>query len=156
LGCCLLPIFDGGEAVDPMFVDQVALAFMTHLLRTYGADEATRSILTGGLAPWQENRAKEALAASKNSGISIAEVAKLCDLSVAYFTRAFRQTTGRPPHRWLVEQRCEEAKRLLAVSNLTLDQIALQCGFSNQSHFTRTFTRLVGDSPGSWRRMRRL
>jgi AraC-like DNA-binding protein len=153
---CLLPMLDSGETVDSMLVDEISLAFMTHLLRTYGTDHVARSLLIGGLAPWQEKRAKEALAASRDSGISIADVAKLCGLSVAYFTRAFKQTTGRPPHRWVIEQRCEEAKRLLALSDLTLQQIALKCGFSNQPHFTRTFTRLEGDSPKSWRRLRRL
>jgi len=67
----------------------------------------------------------------------------------------FKKTSGLTPHRWLVQRRLERAQDLLLWSTLSLAQIALDCGFSEQSHFTRTFTRLVGTSPGEWRRQRR-
>ena len=76
-------------------------------------------------------------------------------MSVSQFGRAFKKATGLTPHRWLVQRRLEQAMDLLLGSNLPLAEIALDCGFSEQSHFTRTFTRLVGTSPGEWRRRRR-
>jgi AraC-like DNA-binding protein len=153
---CLLPMFESPETVEPMLVDQVALAFMTHLLRTCSAEAPVRPLPTGGLAPWQVKLAKEALAASKKSVVSIADVAKICGLSAAHFSRAFKRATGRSPHRWLIEHRCHEAKALLEHSALSIEQIAQNSGFANQPHFTRTFARFVGATPGSWRRLRRL
>ena len=60
------------------------------------------------------------------------------------------------PHQWLVEARCIRAKQLLLEGRLGLAEIALDVGFCDQAHFTRTFARTVGTSPGAWRRERRL
>jgi AraC family transcriptional regulator len=106
----------------------------------------------GGLAPWQMRRTAQVLNEDLGSKVTLAHLAAECGLSVAHFARAFKQTTGRTPHRWLVEQRVEHAKRLLVTSILPLAEIAAICGFADQSHFTRVFSQLVGSGPGAWRR----
>ncbi|MET4356301.1 AraC-like DNA-binding protein [Bradyrhizobium sp. RT9b] len=80
------------------------------------------------------------------------KVARECDLSVGYFSRAFRRTTGVAPHKWLIEQRIALSKEKLRDGGLSLSDVAAQCGFTDQSHFTRVFNRIVGVSPGAWRR----
>jgi AraC-like DNA-binding protein len=87
-----------------------------------------------------------------DKAVPLAELARACKLSPSHFARAFRQTTGQPPHRWLMEQRIEKAKLLLVDTTLSLAQIAQRCGFADQSHFTRVFVQLVQSSPGQWRR----
>ena len=79
-------------------------------------------------------------------------LAEECGLSPRHFARAFRQSTGVPPHRWLMRHRVQRAKELLRRQALSLADIALRCGFADQSHFTRVFSREVGFSPGQWRR----
>ena len=106
----------------------------------------------GGLAPWQMRRTAQVLNERLASKVTLARLAGECGVSVAHFSRAFKQTTGRTPHRWLVEQRVEHAKRLLVTSALPLAEIAAICGFADQSHFTRVFSQLVGSGPGAWRR----
>ena len=108
----------------------------------------------GGLAPWQERRAKELMSTHLGREISLAFVASECRLSVSHFARSFKQCTGKPPHRWLLENRVDRAKELLIDAELPLAEIALECGFSDQSHFTRVFSRTVGTSPGTWQRLR--
>ena len=81
-----------------------------------------------------------------------ASLAGFCQLSVSHFTRAFGNTVGTPPYRWLLDRRLERAMALLSGAGLSLVEISLACGFANQSHFTRTFTRHIGVSPGEWRR----
>ncbi len=76
-------------------------------------------------------------------------------LAANRFVRAFRKTTGFPPHRWLRSERVERAKDLLFGSSLALSQIAYDCGFADQSHLTRVFADLVGTTPGAWRQARR-
>jgi len=152
---CLHPILEHPEKGNSLFVDHIALALEAHLLQTYATTVVQGPSVRSGLAPWQERRAKEAMNASLHKDISIAQLASECGLSSSHFTRAFRQTTGRPPHRWLLERRVETAQGLLLNSRMPLQEIASACGFSDQSHLTRAFTRMVGTSPGAWRRVRR-
>ena len=107
----------------------------------------------GGLAPWQLRRAEALMSENLSLQVPLGQVAQECGLSVRHLTRAFRQSTGVPPHRWLLDRRVERAKELLPNSALTLSDVALACGFGDQSHFTRTFTAAVRLSPGVWRRL---
>ncbi len=107
----------------------------------------------GGLAPWQLRRAEALMSENLSVQVSLGKVAEECGLSVRHLARAFRQSTGVPPHRWLLDRRVERAKQLLPNSKLSLSDIALACGFGDQSHFTRTFTAAVRLSPGVWRRL---
>jgi AhpD family alkylhydroperoxidase len=106
----------------------------------------------GGLAPWQVRRTEQILSENLDGEVTLAHLASECRLSVGHFARAFKQTTGQPPHRWLLAQRVEHAKRLLLTSALPLANIAPACGFADQSHFTRVFSQMVGAGPGAWRR----
>ncbi|KVK71886.1 hypothetical protein WS90_35570 [Burkholderia cepacia] len=83
--------------------------------------------------------------------LSIADVAKACGLSRGYLVKAFHQTTGLPPHRWLINQRIERAIMYMRTSSMPLHMISDACGFADQSHFTRTFTRVTGVTPRRWR-----
>ncbi|WP_404286813.1 helix-turn-helix domain-containing protein [Microvirga sp. RSM25] len=109
---------------------------------------------TGVLAPWQERRAREIMQARLATRLTIADVARECRLTPSYFAKAFRRTTGMSPHQYLTGLRVQEAKSLLLSPTLSLAEIAIICGFGDQSYFTRVFTRFVGTSPGAWRRAR--
>jgi AraC-like DNA-binding protein len=111
---------------------------------------------TGGLALWQQQRAKELLARQLSGRVSIGEIATACELSRTHFSRAFKASTGQTPHQWLTALRVERAKRNLLGHALTLPEIASDCGFSDQSHFTRVFTAWTGASPRSWQRLYRV
>jgi AraC family transcriptional regulator len=87
--------------------------------------------------------------------LSIAEIAHECGLSSGYFARAFKRSTGVPPYQLLTKMRVERAKELLKDPRCELADIALLCGFVDQSHFTRVFSRSEGYSPGRWRRLHR-
>jgi len=154
LGQTMLAALDNPERASRVFVDHVTLAVAVHVAQTYGGMQPRTHAIQGGLAPWQERRAKEMLAANLGGDVALRDVARDCGLSVGHFARAFRQSTGLAPHRWLVRHRVEAAKALLQNTSLSLSEVALRCGFTDQSHFTRTFTGVVGHPPGSWRRQR--
>ena len=140
---------------DRLFIDNLLLALRIHVAQAYGGIEAARFRAAGGLASWQERRAKDIIAARFAGPLAIADLARECGLSPSHFTRAFRITTGLQPHRWLSQVRITAAKEMLAAGKLPLAGIALACGFGDQSHFTRMFSREVGVSPGAWQRSRR-
>jgi AraC family transcriptional regulator len=72
--------------------------------------------------------------------------------SVGYFSHAFRRTLGAAPHKWLIEQRVVLSKEKLRDGRSSLSDVAAEYGFSDQSHLARHFQRIVGVSPGAWRR----
>jgi AraC-like DNA-binding protein len=145
----------GPEETPELFVDHLALALAVHVAKNYGDVAALPLQWVGGLAPWQERRAKELIDAHIGGDVTLDDLARACDLSKRHFTRAFRQSTGMAPYQWLQNRRMEKARQLLETSFASLSVVALDCGFADQSHFTRTFSRLVGVTPGIWRRTKR-
>lgn len=154
LGEALVPAFERPDAASQLFVDHVALALLSHLTAFYCEKSAVSRPIRGGLAPWQERRSKEMLLAHIDGRLGLADLARESGLSRSHFARAFRNSTGLPPHKWLLARRIELAQDLLRNSTLSLEKIAARCGFTDQSHFTRTFSRALGLSPGQWRRNR--
>jgi AraC family transcriptional regulator len=152
IAMALLPSLRKPSWANRLFVDQMFLAASTHLIwRSCGHEPL--ATLRGGLTPRQEKIAKEYLSSNLGSDVSLEEVARLCDLSPPQFSRLFKKSTGNSAYRWYLDQRLALAKSLLATTQDELAKIALVCGFADQSHFTRTFSRIVGLSPGTWRRL---
>jgi AraC family transcriptional regulator len=137
---------------NQLFIDHMMLALTAHVAQTYGGLRPGSEPSRGGLAPWQARRACERLEADLGGTLSLQQIAAEFDLSVSHFSRAFRISTGLPPHQWLLQQRVKTAKQLMSVRDLPLSEIAISAGFANQSHFTRVFSAAVGVSPGAWRR----
>jgi AraC-like DNA-binding protein len=127
------------------------LALGVHIAQTYGGMRPVSRLVRGGLAPWQERRAKEMIAANLD-GVPVKELARECRLSRAHFSRAFHRSVGVAPHNWLIEQRIVLSKKKLRDDRLSLADVAAECGFSDHAHFTRHFTRIVGVTPSAWRR----
>ena len=152
LGRSLLAAFGLPDQADRLFVDHVTLAIGVNVAQTYGGLRPILRPVRGGLALWQVRRAKELLCANLDGAITLKEIAQECRLSVSHFSRGFRQTVGVAPHKWLLSFRVDLAKNLLRKQEKTLSDVALACGFADQSHFTRVFTRMTGISPGAWRR----
>src|ERR1700761_275890 len=102
-----------------------------------------RMVLTarGGLAPWQVGRATQMMRENLEGTITLDQLAAACRLSKNHFARAFKATTGHSPHRWLLQCRVDRAKQLMTEGDHPLADIALRCGFADQSHFAKVFSR---------------
>jgi AraC family transcriptional regulator len=79
--------------------------------------------------------------------LSLNEMAAMVQMSPTYFASLFKQSTGLPPHQYVVHQRINRAKKMLLNSNLSIAEIATQLGFCDQSHLTRHMRRLLGVCP---------
>jgi AraC family transcriptional regulator len=108
-----------------------------------------------GLAPWQLRRVLEFFEAHLAEDVSLRELADLVGLSQSQFARAFKASTGAPPHRWFVTARIKRAQELLLQGRASLADVSTRTGFADQSHFTKVFRRVTGTSPGHWQRSRR-
>ncbi len=116
---------------------------------------AGRGGVTGGLAPWQIRRTQALMEARLEARLTTSELAAAVRLSKSHFATAFRQSFGEPPHLHLMKRRVERARHLMRTTDASLPEIALACGFSDQSHLSRLFRRLDGDTPSRWRRRAR-
>src|SRR5580658_7069045 len=151
LGRSLLPALRAPAQANRLFTDYVAMALASHAACAYGGQSLTRPI-RGGLASWQEKRAKEMILDDLSGSSSTGDIAAACGLSASHFARSFRKTTGFAPHTWLLRARVQRAMALLRQREAVMGDVAAASGFANQSHFARVFTRLIGMSPSTWRR----
>ncbi|TNM64075.1 helix-turn-helix transcriptional regulator [Aliirhizobium smilacinae] len=148
----LIPALEHPEEASKLFVDQLATAIGTHLVQRYGGKMQISALRSRKLSRSHEALAKNLLLENLDGDISIMDVSRACNLSRGYFIRAFRETTGVTPYQWLLNERITRARELLKGSEVSLSEVAISCGFADQSHFTRVFTNVVGTTPGHWRR----
>jgi AraC family transcriptional regulator len=148
----IVAALEAADTASTLFVDHLALAFCSHVTHQYGGIPVAGRPKRGALATWQLRRAQDFIDTNLAGDPSITQLARECGLSTSHFARAFRQTLGMPPHQWLTNKRIGRAKELLQGTELDLAAVAAACGFGDQSHLTRVFTRKVGLSPGRWRR----
>jgi AraC-like DNA-binding protein len=138
-----------GEALDldadtaRRWAAQAAVLFKTH------RKACSRS--GAGLAPWQALRVARHVDTNLSGRLLVCDLAQIAGLSLSHFSRAFSRHFAQSPRAYIINRRVEEAKRLMTATDLRLSQIALDCGFADQAHFSRLFRRLVGVSPLMWR-----
>lgn len=134
-----------------LYVDSLTQALAIHLLRHY-SDAAPTVIAEGttkvrSLTRAQLQPAIDYIHTYLNRNLSIAELANVVNISPTYFASLFRSAMGIPPHQYVIQQRVERAKVMLLKTDLTISDIALQVGFSGQSHLTQQFKRVTGKTP---------
>jgi AraC family transcriptional regulator len=119
-----------------------------HLLRRF-AGSGPAAVQPGGVLPRHRLRAViEYIDEHLGAELSLDDLAAVARLSPYHFARLFKNSTGLPPHQYVIARRVERAKELLGGRDvLPLAEIALETGFSSQSHFARHFKRLVGVTP---------
>ena len=108
----------------------------------------------GGLAPWQVRKVTSFIETNLDSSIRSKNLASVVRLSPCHFSRVFRNSFGDSPSEYVIRRRIERAQGLMLSTDASLSQIALECGFADQAHLCRLFRRIVGESPGIWRRAR--
>ncbi|GAB4527817.1 MAG: AraC family transcriptional regulator [Anaerolineae bacterium] len=135
-----------------LFIESVANMIAWHLLRNYSNVSLLSEQVKGQLSTLQIRRLNEYIEAHIAEKISLSDLAQALSISVPHLERLFRATFHRSVYAYVLEQRIERAKHLLTTSYLTITEVAHNCGFANQSHFTRHFTRSAGISPAHYRR----
>ena len=114
--------------------------------------KAVRCVARGGLPPGALRRVREFIETRLSQNFELGKLATIAGLSDSHFSRAFKQSVGVPPYRYMVQRRIAVAMELIRQSQRSLTDIALEVGFCDQSHFTRMFSHLEGESPGAYRR----
>ncbi len=127
---------------------------MTARLISLFVDPARRrEAVPRGLARWRLVRVLDYIEANFRRPVSLDELSQVADLSRIRFGVQFRQAMGVTPYAFILQRRVAYSQQLLREGEIPLAEIALMAGFSSQAHFTTTFSRATGISPGQWRRV---
>jgi len=151
LGLTLFPAFQRPDEANILFVDHVTSAIAAHVIQAYGIVAKREKAPDMKLAPWQATLVGEIIRSDLSGNLSIGQLARECGLPPSAFLKAFANTMGAAPHKWLLERRIENAMILMRQTSLSLDTIATYSGFCGERHFTRAFAQIVGASPKAWR-----
>jgi AraC family transcriptional regulator len=153
VGLALLAELEAGGASGRVYAEALATALGAHLLREYAAFPQTDREVRGGLPKWALRAVTELVEDELSRDLSLAEMAGAANLSPYHFSRLFRESTGLPPHRYVISRRVERARALISSTDLPFHAVARAVGFSHQQHLTRHFKRVVGVTPGRFREL---
>jgi AraC family transcriptional regulator len=135
-----------------LYGESLGIAIAAHVVRRYGVAPAGAADPRGAMATDELRRIEEYVEEKLAGNLSLQELAQQVDMNVYCFVRAFKRSTGLPPHQYVVRRRLERAKSLLLDPEASIADIALRCGFATQSHLTAAFNRLTNVTPGEYRR----
>lgn len=128
-------------------------AVLAHeILRLNNAAAPRATKVRGGLAGWQKSAVVDYVEEHLADDVPLATLAGLARLSPFHFARAFKQSFGLPPHRYLASRRIERAKSLLTRPQLSVTEIGMQLGFADTSSFSAAFRKNTGLAPREYRR----
>ncbi len=135
----------------PMARDELLISFLRALVTRFAAGKVNTTR--------QRSRGHEIAACARayleahfNRSVNLLELSAVCGVSAFHLIRCFRESVGLPPHAYLKALRVSRAQGMLRGGS-TISDAAYTCGFSDQSHLTRTFKSVTGLSPGAYSRM---
>lgn len=159
-------------SIDDPVIEQLALALKTEIQtgclsgRLYGESLGTAlaarlvqnyavskpEFKANGLPPSQLERVIDYIKANLAQDLSILDLATLTSMSESHFSRSFKQSVGIAPYQYLMQQRVERAQQLLEQRSISISDIALDCGFANQTHLTKVFRQMTGVTPKAYQK----
>jgi len=135
-----------------LYIEALGVVLAHELVRCNAGRPSLEPRLRGGLAAWQQRIVGAYIEDHLAESISLAALAQLARLSPCYFCRAFKQSFGVTPHRFLTSRRIERAKTLLARPAPSVTDIGFTVGFSQTSSFTAAFRKATGLTPTAYHR----
>ena len=138
-----------------LYAESLANALGVHLLRHYTSLQKRALRVTSNLSPRRLRDVLDYMQEYYTQNLSVADLAAVAQMSPSHFAHLFRMTIGMAPHEYLIACRVEHAKQLLLTKKVPLHEVALSCGFADQSHLARHFRRITGVTPGVLQHERR-
>jgi AraC family transcriptional regulator len=153
LAACRYDVAVSGCPTGPAYAESLSLALAAYLLKRYSPAGGPEDVGGGNtFTTVVSSRIVDYIRSRLGHDITLTELADVAGLSPHYFLQIFKNSFGMTPHRYLLSERIKEAKNLLRSDHGSISEIGLDLGFSDQSHFTRTFRRLTGTTPLRFRK----
>ena len=130
-----------------LYAETLTIGLALHLLANYGVAKPKVPAPRGKLTSFQLRSVVDFIRSQLDTDVSLIALAECARISPFHFARLFRATLGLPPHQFVLRLRLQRATRLITAGQLTLAQIAIECGFHDQPHFTRAFNKVFRMTP---------
>lgn len=138
---------EAGCPSGTLFGESLSLALFARLATDVWKSPHAPATLKATLTATQQQRVREYVAEHLTHDLGLADLAALIGTSPGHFARLFRNTFGMPPYHYIIGQRIDAAKRVMADGSPSILETALLLGFSSQSHFTVAFRKVTGTTP---------
>lgn len=142
---------ESNTPISRIYGESLALTIVIYLIENHTNRLPIIKNHSGGLPPLVQRKVLEFIEANLDKNLSLEDLARISGYSTFHFSRMFKAEMKQTPHRFIIGKRIEKAKTLLAKNDLKLAEIALETGFSSQSHFTTVFNKFTGRTPNGFR-----
>jgi AraC family transcriptional regulator len=142
---------EDGSPAGRLYGESLSVALAVYLARRYGVPNQTPRPHRNGLPGHRLRLVLDYIHDHLDRDMPLADLASVAGMSTHYFVELFRASTGQTPHQFVLAQRMERARRLLGNRALSVLDIAVLVGFSDASHFTKVFRRIIGATPSGYR-----
>jgi AraC family transcriptional regulator len=134
-----------------LYLESLANVLAIHLLRNYSANSFREKKYKKGLPDRKLQQVLEYINTYLDRDLELSKLAQVAGMSQYYFASLFKQSMSVAPWQYVMQQRLDRAKELLTQRDRSIVEIALQCGFKSQSHFTQQFRKFTGITPKRYR-----
>jgi AraC family transcriptional regulator len=141
-----------GCPTGKMYGEALSLTLGSYLLGRYSEARHLEQQPERSLSRRQATLVRDYIDANLASDIALRELAGVVGLSPHYFSSLFKNTFGVAPHHFVLSKRVQEGQKLLGTGSLSISEVAIELGFSDQSHFTQVFRKVTGTTPRRYQR----
>ena len=152
LGLGLKSILEFGGHGQRLYAETLTHTLLVHVFQHYTTRICQPKTYDDGLSKLKLQLVLDYIQGHLDQDLGLKELANLLQLSPHYFAHLFKRSMGVAPHQYVIQQRVRRAKQLLKSPDRTIGEIAYAVGFANQAHLNRHFKRIVGITPGAFRR----
>ncbi len=135
-----------------LYGESLGTALAARLVQNYAVSNPALECKAHGLTRSQLAQVIDYIQANLAEDLSILDLATLTSMSESHFSRSFKQSVGISPYQYLIQQRVERAKQLLKQPASSISDIAVDCGFANQTHLTKVFRQITGMTPKAYQK----
>ena len=135
-----------------LYGESLGTALAARLVRNYAIGKPALEFKANGLPRSQLERVIDYIKSNLTQDLSILDLATLTGMSESHFSRSFKRSVRIAPYQYLMQQRVERAKQLLKQQAISISDIALDCGFANQTHLTKVFRQMTGMTPKAYQK----
>jgi len=139
-----------GCSSGKLYGESVSLALLAYLAGAYAYPRQVEP-RTAALSPAQKRSVVAYIRANLTGNVSVSELAGLVHMSPSHFARVFKASFEVSPYRFVMQERIEGAKAMLASTEMTSSQVAISFGFASQSHFVKVFRQFTGLTPKQYK-----